>query len=72
MNADLNQSTPEMLTVKHTAERFTIAQHYARQLALARKVNAVGAGHKVLINAQSVAGHFYNCIMINLENSSIY
>ena len=48
-----------MLGVKETAERFGIAQHYARQLALSGKVKAVRVGrNKILINAQSVADFF--------------
>jgi len=50
---------PLMLGVKEIAERFGIAQHYARQLALSGKVKAVRVGRgKILINAQSVAEYF--------------
>lgn len=48
-----------MLSVKETAEKFGISQHYARQLALSGKVKAVRVGrNKILINAQSVADFF--------------
>lgn len=53
------KNIPEMLGVKETAERFGIAQHYARQLALSGKVKAVRVGRgKILINQQSVAEFF--------------
>ncbi len=52
-------SIPEMLGVKEIAQRFGIAQHYARQLALSGAVKAVRVGRgKILINAQSVAEFF--------------
>lgn len=52
-------SIPEMLGVKETAERFGIAQHFARQLALSGKVKAVRVGRgKILINQASVAEYF--------------
>lgn len=55
----INERIPEMLGVKETAERFGIAQHYARQLALSGAVKAVRVGrNKILINAQSVADFF--------------
>lgn len=54
-----NTSIPEMLGVKEIAQRFGIAQHYARQLALSGAVKAVRVGRgKILINAQSVAEFF--------------
>ena len=59
---------PLMLGIKEIAERFGIAQHYARQLALSGKVKAVRVGRgKILINAQSVTEYFdssyaYHCI----------
>lgn len=56
---------PLMLGVKETAERFGIAQNYARQLALSGSVKAVRVGRgKILINAQSVAD-FFNSSYIN-------
>lgn len=56
---------PLMLGVKETAERFGIAQNYARQLALSGSVKAVRVGrNKILINAQSVAD-FFNSSYIN-------
>ena len=51
---------PKMLTVKETAARFGIAQHYARQLALSGRVRAVRAGRKILINQSSVTDYFNN------------
>ena len=55
-NIKISVNTPLMLGVKETAERFGIAQHYARQLALSGKVKAVRVGRgKILINVQSVA-----------------
>lgn len=58
MNENTNK-IPEMLGVKEIAEKFGIAQHYARQLALSGKVKAVRVGRgKILINAQSVADFF--------------
>lgn len=58
-NFIITKNIPEMLGVKETAERFGIAQHYARQLALSGKVKAVRVGrNKILINAQSVADFF--------------
>ncbi|MBP5432672.1 hypothetical protein [Ruminococcus sp.] len=60
---------PTMLTVKETAVRFCIAQHYARQLALTGKVRAVRAGKKILINAQSVADYFNNCSLAGTKES---
>ena len=51
MNENTNK-IPEMLGVKEIAEKFGIAQHYARQLALSGKVKAVRVGRgKILINA---------------------
>ena len=41
MDSYLNQSIPIMLTVKQTAERFGIAQHHARQLALASRYGLI-------------------------------
>lgn len=65
-----NTSIPEMLGVKETAERFGIAQHYARQLALSGAVKAVRIGRgKILINAQSVAD-FFNSSCINAREQS--
>lgn len=72
MDSYLNQSIPIMLTVKQTAERFGIAQHHARQLALTGKVHAIRAGRKILINAQSVIDYFNTSSLINAENTSIY
>lgn len=58
-NTQVYTSIPEMLSVKETAERFGIAQHYARQLALSGSVKAVRVGRgKILINAQSMAEFF--------------
>ena len=58
-NIQTNISIPEMLGVKEIAQRFGIAQHYARQLALSGAVKAVRVGRgKILINAQSVAEFF--------------
>lgn len=63
---------PTMLTVRETAARFGIAQHYARQLALSGRVRAVRAGKKILINAQSVADYFNTCsLAATTENSEI-
>ena len=65
-NFIIAKNIPEMLGVKETAERFGIAQHYARQLALSGKVKAVRVGrNKILINAQSVAD-FFDSSYINL------
>lgn len=56
---DNSNGIPTMLGVKETAEKFGIAQHYARQLALSGKVKAVRVGRgKILINAQSVVDFF--------------
>ena len=61
-------NTPLMLGVKETAERFGIAQHYARQLALSGKVHAVRVGRgKILINAQSVAEYFNSSCLTSPE-----
>lgn len=58
-NFIITKNIPEMLGVKETAERFGIAQHYARQLALSGVVKAVRVGrNKILINQQSVAEYF--------------
>jgi len=56
----MDTKIPVMLTVKQTAEMFSIAQHYARQLALTGKVKAVRAGCKILINKDSVTEYFNN------------
>lgn len=69
MDSYLNQSIPIMLTVKQTAERFGIAQHHARQLALTGKVHALRAGRKILINAQSVAELFNTCSLSQSEGN---
>lgn len=54
-----------MLGIKETAEKFSISQNYARQLALSGSVKAVRVGRgKILINAQSVAD-FFNSSYIN-------
>ncbi len=66
MNENTNK-IPEMLGVKEIAEKFGIAQHYARQLALSGKVKAVRVGRgKILINAQSVAD-FFNSSYISVS-----
>lgn len=55
----MRSNIPIMLGVKETAERFGIAQNYARQLALSGAVKAVRVGrNKILINAQSLADYF--------------
>ena len=60
-----------MLGIKETAERFGIAQHYARQLALSGKVKAVRVGRgKILVNAQSVAEYFNSNYITPPEESS--
>lgn len=52
-------NTPLMLGVNETAEKFGIARHYARQLALSGAVKAVRVGkNKILINYQSVCDFF--------------
>lgn len=70
----MNNNTPNvpiMLGVKETAERFGIAQHYARQLALSGKVKAVRVGRgKILINAQSVAEFFNSSYIQNGTSDS--
>ena len=69
MNENTNK-IPEMLGVKEIAEKFGIAQHYARQLALSGKVKAVRVGRgKILINAQSVAD-FFNSSYISVSESA--
>jgi excisionase family DNA binding protein len=67
MTGQAPKSIPEMLTVRQTAERFGIAQHHARQLALTGKVRAVRAGRKILINAQSVVNYFNTSTLISSE-----
>jgi len=68
---DNSNGIPTMLGVKETAEKFGIAQHYARQLALSGKVKAVRVGRgKILINAQSVVD-FFNESYIKTDESSI-
>lgn len=68
---DNSNGIPTMLGVKETAEKFGIAQHYARQLALSGKVKAVRVGRgKILINAQSVV-EFFNESYIKTDESSI-
>lgn len=50
---------PEMSEIKEIAEKFSISQYYARQLALSGAVKAVRVGRgKILVNAQSVAEYF--------------
>ena len=58
---------PVMLTIKATAEKFGIAQHHARQLALTGKVRAVRAGKKILINAQSVVNYFNTSTLVSSD-----
>lgn len=41
---------PTMLTIKETAERTGLAQHYIRQLCLQKKIICHKAGTKYLIN----------------------
>ncbi len=67
-----SNSIPTMLGVKETAEKFGIAQHYARQLALSGKVKAVRVGRgKILINAQSVVDFFNESYIKTPENNVI-
>ena len=76
MNSDLSQSIPEMLTVKQPSERFGIAQHYARQLALSGKIKAVRVGNKILIDQGSLTEYFNsNCLVQSQDhgiNSSVF
>lgn len=59
MEITQTNNQPVMLGVKETAERFGIAEHYARQLALSGAVKAVRVGRgKILINYQSVCDFF--------------
>ena len=68
---DNSNGIPTMLGVKETSEKFGIAQHYARQLALSGKVKAVRVGRgKILINAQSIVD-FFNESYIKTDESSI-
>ena len=67
MTRQAPESIPEMLTVKQTAERFGIAQHHARQLALTGKVRAIRAGKKILINAQSAVNYFNTSTLISSD-----
>ena len=41
---------PTMLTIKETAQKSGVAEHYLRQLVAARKIVFVRAGKKYLIN----------------------
>ena len=69
---DNSNGIPTMLGVKETAEKFGIAQHYARQLALSGKVKAVRVGRgKILINAQSVVEFFNESYIKTPENNVI-
>lgn len=54
----LNESIPDMRTVRETAKRFGIAEHFARQLALTGTVRATRSGRKILINQASLAAYF--------------
>ncbi len=64
-NVTFGGDIPVMLGIKETAQRFGIAQHFARQLALTGKVRAVRAGNKILINQASVADFFNNSTLLN-------
>lgn len=71
-NIQTYTNIPEMLGVKEIAERFGIAQHYARQLALSGAVKAVRVGRgKILINAQSVAEFFNNSYITGGEPAPV-
>lgn len=66
----MTTNIPEMLGIKETAEKFSISQNYARQLALSGSVKAVRVGRgKILINAQSVAD-FFNSSHINAPETA--
>lgn len=53
-----DESIPDMRTVRETAKRFGIAEHFARQLALTGTVRATRSGRKILINQASLADYF--------------
>ncbi len=62
---------PLMLGVKETAERFGIAQNYARQLALSGAVKAVRVGrNKILINCDSLK-EFFETSYINQSKPAL-
>ena len=65
MDSYLNQSIPIMLTVRQTAERFGIAQHLARQLALTGKVHAIRAGRNDSIILHEMI-HLHESVLMTL------
>lgn len=70
-NFTMATNIPEMLGIKKTAEKFSISQNYARQLALSGAVKAVRVGRgKILINAQSVADFFNNSYITTPEHAA--
>ncbi len=67
------KNRPTMLGIKETAEAWGITQHYARQLALSGKVNAVRIGKgKILLNQQSVADYFNNSRLTMADTDQNY
>jgi hypothetical protein len=52
-------SVPVMLTIRETAERFGLSEHYVRNLAKRQpgQVRTVKAGVKTLVNANSLCAY---------------
>ncbi len=53
-------NAPTMLTIKQTAERTQLAQHYIRQLCLENKIVFRKAGAKYLINYEKFIEYLNN------------
>ena len=53
-------TAPTMLTIKQTAERTQLAQHYIRQLCLENKIVFRKAGAKYLINYEKFIEYLNN------------
>lgn len=47
-------TAPTMLTIKETAQRLGLAQHYVRQLCWQEKIIYCRAGNKYLINFEKL------------------
>jgi hypothetical protein len=58
-------NVPVMLTIRETAKRFGLSEHYVRNLAKRKpgQIRTVKAGVKVLVNANSL------CAYLNGEGS---
>lgn len=50
-------NAPTMLTIKQTAEKTGLAEHYIRQLCINGKIVCCRAGNKYLINYEKFIEH---------------